>query len=100
METEEQSLIAHLLEIEEQAAELLAEGHLENDRVLAEARARADADYNEKYKEIASKLEYEYNKKIESFDAEHKAVIDSYKEKISKTQKDVASFETFLQKVL
>lgn len=100
MEGEERNLIANLLEAEESASALVADAHVEADKILAHARAQADSEFDEKFKEMVSSLEEKCEKKLQELNAEHSSALTSYKDEISKTKKDTDSFEKFLQSVL
>lgn len=100
METEEQNLIANLLEAEESARVFVDEARVEADKILAHARAQADSEFDEKFKKIVSSLEENCEKKMQELNAEHSSALASYKDEISKTKKDTEAFEKFLQSVL
>ena len=100
MEGEERNLIANLLEAEESASALVAEARSEADKILAQARAQADSDYEKKFREMDSSLEESCEKRMQELNANHSSALESYKEKISKINKDTDSFDKFLQSVL
>lgn len=100
MEGEERNLIANLLEAEESASALVAEARVEGDKILARARAQADSEFDEKFKEMVSSLEEGCEKKMQELNADHASALTFYKDEISKTKKDTDAFEKFLQSVL
>ena len=100
MPSEEQDTIAHLLKVEEEAAELIRQAQEQCDKEIAEARAQADADYSKKYEAMAAKKEGEYNQNVVQIDQSHKKQLEEYKSQIQGTQKDVESFNALLEKIL
>ena len=100
MESEERNLIANLLEAEESASAVVDAARIEADKILAQARAQADSEYDKKFKEMVSSLEEDCEKKIRELNAEHASSLSSYKDEISKTKKDTDAFDKFLQAVL
>ncbi len=100
MEGEEQNLIANLLEVEESANAFVDAARVEADKILAGARAHADSEYDRKFKEMVSSLEESCEKKIRELNAEHSSSLSSYRDEISKTNKDTDAFDKYLQSVL
>lgn len=100
MEREERTLIANLLEAEESASALVADARAEAEKIVAQARAQADSDYEKQFREMDSLLEEACEKKIQELDADHAFALESYKERVSKINKDTDAFNKFLQSVL
>ncbi len=100
MPNEEQDMIAHLLKVEEEAAELINQAHVDSDKEIASARAQADAEFNRQYESMASQMESEFNARIAGIDQNHKNQIEEYKSEIERTPKDLDSFNKLLDKIL
>ncbi len=100
MANDEQDTIAHLLQIEEEAAELISQAQIQSEKEISAARAQADSEYNQKYETMASQMEGDYNSKIAGMDQAHKNQLDEYKSQIEQTPKDLDAFNNLLEKIL
>lgn len=96
----EKDVIAHLLEIEQQAEMLLKNAQLEADKRIAEVKLRADETYKEEYKKIVSGLEQEYEVKKTSLEKQHRESFDAYKAELEAIPLNKDSFKSFLDKKL
>ncbi len=99
MPNEEQDAIAHLLKVEEEAAELIVQAQEQSDKEIAAARAKTDSDYNQKYQDMASQMESDYNNKVAAIQENHKKQLEEYKAKIEQTPKDVGAFNKLLENI-
>ena len=99
MAGEEQDTIAHLLKVEEEAAELIRQAQEQSDKEISDAKTKAQKDYESQYETLASRMEDEFNKKTEDIEREHKTQIEEYKSQIEKTPKEVEAFGALLEKI-
>ena len=86
MAENEVNVISHLLEVESQATALIDDAQIESNKRITEAKTKADELFYTKYRDIV--------------EAAHNAEIESYKNKISNSEKDVDAFNSFLNKTL
>lgn len=100
MAENEVNVISHLLEVESQATVLIDDAQIESNKRITEAKTKADELFYTKYRDIVETLENDFNKKIQGYEAAHNAEIESYKNKISNSEKDVDAFNSFLNKTL
>ncbi len=100
MAENEQDIIAHLLEVEGAAAEMISKAQQEADVRLASVRAKADEDFRLKYQAMISEFETSYKAETEKLDSIHKSEIQSYQDRISGFQKHQDSFDALLDKIL
>ena len=97
MPSQEQDVIAHLLKVEEEAAELIREAQEQNDKEISGAKAQKE--YAELYETMASKMEADFNEKSQGVEQNHKTQIQEYKSQIEKTPKDAQAFDALLEKI-
>lgn len=97
---EEVDVIQHLIEIEKEAATLIAEKQKEADKLISEARTQSEAQFKEKYSIIVQELEAENQAKKESINQKYRSDVEEYKENLSKTAKNQKSFEESLKPML
>lgn len=90
----------HLLDIENQAADLLLNAQTEADKRLSDARNVAEDDYKKQYEALVAELEADFHKTMERMDLEHVADIDSFQKEICNFAQDIHSFNTFLHDLL
>lgn len=100
MRNEEQDTIAHLLQVEEEAAELIREAQSQSDKEISDAKTQAQNDFESRYQSLASQMEEDFNKKIQEIDGLHKNQIEQYKSQIEQTPKDQSAFDALLKKIL
>ena len=93
-------VIGHLLDVEQQAAEMLLEAQTEADRRISEARNQADADYKVQYEKIVAEFEKDFAVNVKEVEDSHSDIMAKYRETIESTQTDKASFTSLLDKLL
>lgn len=98
MAENEVNVISHLLEVESQASALIGDAQNESNKKILAAKAKADEIFYTKYRDTVEFLEKEYNDKVQNYESEHNEEIKSYKDKIVHSEKDIAAFNTFLDK--
>ncbi|MBP5401735.1 MAG: hypothetical protein J6Y36_01105 [Treponema sp.] len=100
MAESEVDVIAHLLEVENQASVLIDDSQTESNKRILEAKAKADELFYEKYRDVISDLEQDCDKTINKCEENHKQTFDDYKNQILGTEKDLDSFNSFMDKVV
>ncbi len=99
MPSQEQDVIAHLLKVEEEAAELIREAQDQSDKEISGAKAKAQKEYADLYETMASQMEADFNEKSQGVEQNHKTQIQEYKSQIEKTPKDAQAFDALLEKI-
>ncbi len=96
----ETDVIGHLLDVEQQAAEMLLDAQVEADHRVEQARSAADADYKIQYEKLVSDLEKKYETKLKAVEDEHSVVMKEYKASIDNMKTDKVSFNALMDKLL
>ncbi len=94
------NVIAHLLEVEQEASSLIQGAQAEADRRVSAARAQADAEYKRKYDEMIGKLDADYRNKIDGIAAAYDRAGKSYQAAVEKTARNNAAFTAALENIL
>ena len=97
---EEVDVITHLLEIEHEASQMMADAQKEADKKVADARAEAECIFKEKYGKISAEIDAEENSRKEQILKEHEESLSSYRKGLESMEKDCKSFDALLDKVL
>ncbi len=100
MAENEANVISHLLNVEAQASDLVKEAQDEANKRLSSVRAKADAEFKEKFDKIVAGLEKTYNDKISTIDENHKKNLEEYKSSVENSEQDKDNFNVFLKKLL
>lgn len=100
MAEEEVNIISHLLEVEQNAYLQAKNAQEDANKMLSDARAKADSEFKSQFDTIVAELESNYKQRIEQISAEYKKDIENYKESVEKTEQDTSSFNSFLKKVI
>lgn len=100
MAEEEVNIISHLLEVEQNAYLQAKSAQEDANKMLSEARAKADAAFKSQFDIIVAELEDNYKQRIEQISAESKKYIENYKESVEKTEQDKPAFNSLLMKVI
>ena len=69
-------------------------------RILSDARAKADKEFDEQYKKISSELEKDFESKKEAIAAAHKKKFDEYVSSVKEVVQNKDAFEDFVKKTL
>lgn len=99
MAENEANVISHLLEVETVASNFVENAQIEANKRVLSAKTQADEIFHSKYAEILKDFESQYEQKVISYKNEHEQIISTYKEKLFASQKDVNSFNGFLDKL-
>lgn len=94
------NVISHLLKVESEASLLVKEAQTEANNRLSETRLKAENQFKSQFQEIQTKLEADYNNKIQLLTENHKKSFDEFKSSIEQTEQSIESFNSFLGKVL
>lgn len=98
--SEEISVINHLLKVEKEAYALIDEALKDSEIKIASARAASDSEYREKYGECVRKLENEYKNNLASISEGHHKLLEEYKSQLVNQPQNYQAFEKFLDKIL
>ncbi|GEM_PF-2574648 len=90
----------HLLEVENEAGAMVAEAEKEADSIIAAARAEADGEFKKRYADFVRGLEGKEEEARKAFLDDHNKRLDEYRQSLQAQEKDTASFNTLLEKVL
>ncbi len=100
MAENESNVISHLLNVEAQASDLVKEAQDEANKRMSSVRAKADAEFKEKFDRIVAGLEKNYNEQVSAIDENHKKSLEEYKSSVENTEQDKDNFNVFLKKLL
>lgn len=100
MAEEEVNIISHLLEVEQNAYLQAKTAQDDANKMLSEAKAKADSEYKVQYDVLVSELEKDYKTQTERIAAEYKKNIDDYRNSVEKTEQDKLAFNAFVKKVI
>ena len=100
MAEEEVNIISHLLEVEQNAYLQAKTAQDDANKMLSEAKAKADSEDKPQYDVLVSELEKDYKDRAERIAAEYKKNIDDYKNSVEKTEQDKPAFNAFVKKVI
>lgn len=96
----ETDVIGHLLDVEQQAAEMLLDAQTEADRRIAEARNSADSRYKAEYEKLVAGLEEGFAQEAENVRKLHLSQMEEYRSAINGTKTDRASFDRLMDSLL
>lgn len=100
MAENEANVISYLLNVEAEASDLVKEAQEEANKKLSSVRAKADAEFKEKFEKSVAELDKKYNEKINSITEEHKKILEDYKTSVEQTEQDKTAFNDLLEKIL
>ncbi|MDR2433469.1 MAG: hypothetical protein LBD47_02730 [Treponema sp.] len=96
----DEDILGHLLKIEAEAAVLVNDAQAEADRRVAEGEKQNRADYEERYRAEAERLEVEFQKEKQQVKEQYQKELEVYREKLNAINADkyrfAASLEGFL----
>lgn len=97
---EEVSIIAHLIEIEKQASQIIAAANIKGDKKISEAKIAAENEFKNLYAEKAKKLLADFeNEKLQILEA-HNKIIDEYKHSVESRNQNKEDFNKLLASLL
>ncbi|MBQ2315324.1 MAG: hypothetical protein II187_10555 [Treponema sp.] len=93
-------VIAHLLEVEREAAQMILAAQKEADAKVAEARAQAESQFKARYATLAAGIEAEETSERERIASSHKQSFEDYARSLESSRKDPEAFNALLDKLL
>ena len=96
----ETDVIGHLLNIEQQAADLLLDAQTEADRRIAEARNTAENQYKTQYEKLIQDFESKYSSEVKAVDTIHDSTMSNYKDTINHNETDTTAFDALMNELL
>lgn len=97
---EEVSIIAHLLEVEKQASQVISVANVKADKKISEAKIAADAEFKKLFTEKSDKIQNDFNENKTKIVDEHNKVMEEYKSSVENKAQNKENFNAFLDKVL
>lgn len=92
--------IKHLLEVEKNASALIDDAKIEAEKRIADAHLKYNSEYKSKYEAVASTLELEYQKNLETITEKYKSEIEEYKKSLENKPQNETAFNALLEKYL
>jgi F0F1-type ATP synthase membrane subunit b/b' len=93
-------VLGHLLKIEAEAAALVNDAQAEADRRVAEGEKRNRAEYEERYRGEAGRLEAELRQQKERIQAQYRQELAAYREQLSAVTVDTDRFSALLEELI
>ena len=100
MATESIDIIQHLLEVENEAAQMQLDAQKQADEKIARVRSESDARYKSECAENARVLESEEKAKIQQINDNHSQQIESFKASLESTPKSPEAFKSTIEEML
>ncbi|MCR5218792.1 hypothetical protein [Treponema sp.] len=100
MAAEQDDVIRHLLQIEDEASELVKEAQVEAEGIIAAAKARTDAQFKKEFETVSSEIEKNESLKRDNITASHKEQLQQYKDSLTAYKKDFDSFNSLMDSLL
>jgi vacuolar-type H+-ATPase subunit H len=86
--------------MEQKASALTIKAQEDADKKIAQAKLQADTEFKSQYEKIVSDFEKSYLKKTSELESKKESDLASFKSKISASELDKKSFNSFLDSVL
>lgn len=100
MAESEVNVILHLLNVEQNSFILTKDAQERANRLVSSARAKADAEFNERFRKISAELDEKFESDKEALVSAHKKELDGYKSKITEIPLNRKDFADFVKKAL
>lgn len=100
MASAEIDVIAHLLEVEKEAATLVLDAQKKADEKIADARFKADEEFRERYSLVLSGIEKEFEQKKKDVEKKCAADLESYEAELKAAAKDEDAFFAQMDAIL
>lgn len=100
MAEKEVEVLAHLLEVEQKAANLTMDAQVEADKRIIVAKAKADSQFKDAFSKIVSENEANYEKVTLDLSQKTDIFVKNFKDKISSSAKSIDEFNSYLDKIL
>jgi F0F1-type ATP synthase membrane subunit b/b' len=99
LDSGEQDVLRHLLDVEAQAASLVDEAQAEADRRVSESEKGNRARYDERYGLLAAKLNGEYEAAVLAVKADYARQLDAYSSSLAAMPVQRAAFSTLAERL-
>lgn len=99
-ENEEINAIAHLIQVEKQANELVSDAVTEAEKRLNAAKIEANEEFKKQYEKIVLELEKSYEEKIKKVQENHAKIIEDYKISFENKVQNATAFNQVLDSLL
>ena len=93
-------VIQHLLQIEDEASEIVREAQSEAEDIVTAARAKADSAFKAEFENIADSIEKNEALLKERIVSSHNLKIQEYQDRLSSFNKDMDSFSRLMDGLL
>lgn len=93
------NLITHLLEVEQNAFLITKAAQEDANKLLSEAKARADTEFNTRYSDMIKEIDGEYTKKKTEIEKSYKDKLEDYKKSVESIPQDKDALFSYLKKV-
>ena len=98
--SEEISVINHLLKVEKEAYSLIDDAMKEAEKQVSSARAASESEFREKYAQVVTVLEADYKKNLDSLTESHNSLFGEYKTNLTNLSQNKDAFNGLLDKLL
>ena len=95
-----EDILGHLIQVENDAANVLFDAQVEADKRISEARLQADSEFKSQYDALIVRLEKLSEEKMAELVAEHKDIFENFKSDLLKTKKNFGAFNLLMEKLL
>jgi regulator of protease activity HflC (stomatin/prohibitin superfamily) len=97
---DEQQTLAHLLEVEKNAAGIVEEAQTEANRLINENERDCRAVYERSFAQRLTEIEADFNRKIKESDAAYQIKLEEYKQSLAAIVPDKEAFFALAEKYL
>ena len=100
MASAEIDVIAHLLEVEKEAATLVLDAQKKADEKIADARFKVDEEFRARYSQVLSVIEQEFEQKKKNTEEKHAMDLERYEAELKASAKDEDAFFAQMDAIL
>lgn len=100
MESEQNDVIRHLLQIEDEALTVIKEAQSQSDAILSKARAETEAEFKKELEKINTSIEKKEKTLKQKILDENNSHFQDYKDSLSSLNKDFDSFNSLVDELL
>lgn len=95
-----EDILGHLIQVENDAANILFDAQVEADKRTQAARLQADVEFKTQYDELIKKLEKMSEDKMNELATQHKKSVENFKSDLQETKKDLGAFNLLMENLL
>lgn len=99
-EKDEVSIIAHLLEIEKQASQIISAANIKGDKKISDAKIAAEAEFKKQYALKAEEIQKNFEGEKNKIQSEHDSIINEYKASVESKNQNKEAFGELLNQLL